>query len=90
MEKICEMQNATVKVEDDNIKIYNESDTKYFSKEGKELKNTQVYSNNKLFVKVEDKKYGFQKKNPAGLLCSNCRMHSSIGDIWNKMDETAK
>lgn len=63
MEKICEMQNATVKVEDDNIKIYNESDTKYFSKEGKELKNTQVYSNNKLFVKVEDKKYGFVDMN---------------------------
>lgn len=59
MEKICEMQNATVEVEDDDIKIYNESEIKYFSKEGKELKNTQVYSNNKLFVKVEDKKYGF-------------------------------
>lgn len=59
MEKICEMQNATVEVEDDDIKIYNESEIKYFSKEGKELKNTQVYSNNKLCVKVEDKKYGF-------------------------------
>lgn len=59
MEKICEMQNATIEVEDDDIKIYNESEVKYFSKEGKELKNTQVYSNNKLFVKVEDKKYGF-------------------------------
>lgn len=63
MEKICEMQNATVEVEDDDIKIYNESEIKYFSKEGKELNNTQVYSNNKLFVKVEDKKYGFVDMN---------------------------
>lgn len=59
MEKICEMQNATVEVEDGNIKIYNELEIKYLSKEGQELKNIQVYPNNKLFVKVEDKKYGF-------------------------------
>ena len=59
MEKICEMQNATVEVEDDYIKIYNETEVKYFSKDGKELKNTQVYSSNKLFVKVENEKYGF-------------------------------
>lgn len=59
MEKICEMQNATIEVEDDYIKIYNETETKYFNKEGKELKNTEVYPNNKLFVKVENNQYGF-------------------------------
>lgn len=59
MEKICEMQNATIEVEGNYIKIYNETETKYFSKEGKELKNTEVYPNNKLFVKAEGDKYGF-------------------------------
>lgn len=59
MEKICEMQNATIEIEDNYIKIYNETETKYFNKEGKELKNTEVYPNNKLFVKVQDNQYGF-------------------------------
>lgn len=59
MEKICEMQNAIIEVEDNYIKIYNETEIKYFNKEGKELKNTDVYPNNKLFVKVEGDKYGF-------------------------------
>lgn len=59
MEKICEMQNATIEVEDNYIKIYNETETKYFNKEGKELNNTVVYPNNKLFVKVEGNQYGF-------------------------------
>lgn len=59
MKKICEMQNATIEVEDDFIKVYHETEIKYFNKEGKELKNTEVFSNNKLFVKVEGEKYGF-------------------------------
>ena len=59
MEKICEMQNATLEIEPDFIKIFNETETKYFSKEGKELKNTQVYPNNKLFVKAQNNQYGF-------------------------------
>lgn len=59
MEKICEMQNATLEIEQDFIKIFNETETKYFSKEGKELKNTEVYPNNKLFVKAQNNQYGF-------------------------------
>ncbi len=62
MEKICEMQNATIEVEDDHIKVYNDSEVKYFSKEGKELKNTEVYARNQLFVTVKDEKYGFMDK----------------------------
>lgn len=63
MEKICEMQNATIEVEDNYIKIYNETETKYLDKDGKELKNTEVYPNNKLFVKAEGDKYGFVDRN---------------------------
>lgn len=59
MEKICEMQNATIEMDNEYIKIYNETETKYFNKEGKELKNTEVYPNNKLFIKVKDNQYGF-------------------------------
>ena len=63
MEKICEMQNATLEIEQDFIKIFNETETKYFTKEGKELKNTEVYPNNKLFVKAQNNQYGFVDSN---------------------------
>ncbi len=59
MEKICEMSNASIEVKDDFIKVYNETEMKYFNKEGKALKNIEVYPNNKLFVKVENNRYGF-------------------------------
>lgn len=59
MKKLCEMQNAIVEVQDDIIKVYNELEIRYFTREGEELTNIQVYSNNKLFVKLENNKYGF-------------------------------
>jgi len=62
MQKICELQNATILIEDHYIKIYNETETQYFSKEGKPLQNTQVYPNNQLFVKIENNQYGFVDK----------------------------
>lgn len=63
LDKVCEMQNATVEVEEEYIKIYNASKTKYFDYNGNEIKNTQVYSNNKLFAKEEDGKWGFVDNN---------------------------
>lgn len=63
MEKICEIQNATIEPEENAIKVYNETEVKYFNKEGKELKNTEVYTNNKLFVKIENNQYGFVDTN---------------------------
>lgn len=63
MKKICEMKEATLEVQKNYIKIGNEEETKYFSKDGKELKNTEVYPNNKLLVSVKDGKYGFIDRN---------------------------
>lgn len=63
MNIICQMQNATVKVENDYIKVYNDDEIKYFSKDGKELKNTEVYKDNVLFAKKENEKWGFADKN---------------------------
>lgn len=62
MEKICEMQDAIIEVKDYYIKVYNETQTKYFNQEGKEVKNTEVYTNNKLFVTQKDNQYGFIDK----------------------------
>ena len=41
LNKICEMANANIEVKDNYIKISNTEETKYFSKEGKELRNTE-------------------------------------------------
>lgn len=63
MELICEMQNAMIEEKNNNVRIQNEMETRYFNKEGKEVKNTEVYPNNKLFVKVENGKYGYVDNN---------------------------
>lgn len=62
MEKICEMENATIEKEKDIIKIYNETQTRYFNEEGKELKNTEVYPGNSLFASVKYNQYGYVDK----------------------------
>lgn len=62
MEKVCEMKDATVEVANNFIKVYNATQIKYFSKEGKELKNTDIYDKNKLFVNEKNGKYGFVDK----------------------------
>ena len=61
--KIYEIKNAVMQSENNYIKIYNDEEIKYFDTEGKELQNTQVYSNNKLFAKKENQKWGFADKN---------------------------
>ncbi len=63
MNQICDIENALVEAKDNYIKIYNEEQTKYFDKEGKELANTEVYPNNQLFSKKENEQWGFADKN---------------------------
>lgn len=63
MNKVCEMENAVVESKKDYIKVYNNEEIKYFDKNGNELKNTQVYPNNKLFTKEENGKWGFVDNN---------------------------
>lgn len=63
MSQVCEMTNANVEIADNYIKISNDTETRYFDKDGKELKNTEVYPNNTLFAKKENDKWGFVNKN---------------------------
>ena len=63
MTELCAMTNANVEVKDNYIKISNDTETRYFDKDGKELKNTEVYPNNTLFAKKEGDKWGFADKN---------------------------
>lgn len=63
MTMLCEMNNATVTVENEYVKISNGDETRYFDREGKELKNTEVYPTHTLFAKKENDKWGFADKN---------------------------
>ena len=62
MVEVCNMVNAIITTENNYIKISNDTDVKYFDKEGKELKNTEVYPNNTLFANKVDNKWGFVNK----------------------------
>lgn len=62
MSMVCKMEKANVETKENYIKISNQEDVKYFSKEGKELKNTEVFTNNVLFAKKVGDKWGFADK----------------------------
>ena len=59
MEKISELKDATIENNKEYLKIYNGEETKYISNEEKEVTNTGVFTNNKIFAKKQDNKWGF-------------------------------
>ena len=62
MEKITELENATVEVNDEYIKIYNDSEAKYITKDGQEIKDTDLFTDNKIFAKKQGSYWGFVDK----------------------------
>lgn len=63
MEEILNLDKAKIKKEDNYIKIYNDNETKYISiSEEKEISNIEAYSNNTLFAKLQNGKWGFCDK----------------------------
>ena len=60
--QLCEMTNAVLKKEENYIKLYNETETKYFDLEGNEKQNTEVFPNNEIYAKSQDGKWGFVDK----------------------------
>lgn len=62
LKKITSLENATMTKTADYIKIYNDTDAKYINKEGNEVKNTELFSNNKIFANRWNGKWGFVDK----------------------------
>lgn len=62
LQKICELKNATLEKYKEFIKLYNNEETHYITKEGVEEKNTQIFSENSLFASKIDEKWGFTDK----------------------------
>lgn len=62
LEKVCEMTNANIDRQENYVKIYNDTEIKYFDNTGNQLKNTDIFTENELFAKEENGKYGFADK----------------------------
>lgn len=59
MKKISELNNAAIQNNKEYFKLYNEDETKYISKDEKEITNTELFANNKIFAKKQNNKWGF-------------------------------
>ena len=57
--KIIELKNAVIQVNDNYLKVFNDNDVKYLSKAGQEITNIDVFTNNKIFAKKYNDKWGF-------------------------------
>lgn len=71
LNNICQMTNATLEQKDNYVIIYNDTETRYFDNQGKELTNKDVYPNNSLYAKQENGLWGFEKRD--GTLVVECK-----------------
>ena len=62
LNKLCEMINAVIDTEESYVKIYNDTETKYFDLKGNEKQNIDVLSDNQMYAKSQDGKWGFVDK----------------------------
>lgn len=70
MKSIGIYNDATINEKDNYIEVIYENKISYFDFNGNELKNTDVYKNNKLFAVEENGKWGFKDLN--GNIVVNC------------------
>ena len=63
MQTIVTMDNAAVEVKKDYIRVYSETENRYFDYQGKELTNKEVFPENQLYAKKINDKWGFVDRN---------------------------
>lgn len=63
MKVLITLDNASVDIEEDYVKVYSEEEIHYFNDEGKELTSKEVFPNNELYAKEINGKWGFVDKN---------------------------
>ena len=63
MQVVVTMDNANIDVEDGYIRLYSETEDKYFDYAGNELSAKDVFPNNKIYAQEENGKWGFVDKN---------------------------
>lgn len=70
-QKISELDNAKTEQNDNYIKLYNNDEIKYIANEGRELKNTELFKDNKIFAIKQNDKWGFADAN--GKIIVECK-----------------
>ena len=70
-QKISELDNAKIEQNSNYIKLYNNDEIKYIANEGKELKNTELFKDNKIFAIKQNDKWGFADAN--GKIIVECK-----------------
>ena len=60
--QLCEMTNAIVQTKENYVKVYNDTETRYFDLEGNEKQNTEIFPDNQIYAKSQDGKWGFVDK----------------------------
>ena len=63
MQVVVTMDNASIDVEDGYIRLYSETEDKYFDYAGNELSTKDVFPNNKMYAQEENGKWGFVDQN---------------------------
>ncbi len=63
MKVLATMDNAKIEIDENYIRLYSESGSRYFSDEGKELSTKDLFPNNKLFAIQINEKWGFVDSN---------------------------
>ena len=63
MEIIATVEEAEIEVKDNYVRLYSETENRYFDYTGKELSASEVFPNNKLYAKKINGKWGFVDKN---------------------------
>ena len=53
------MKNATIEAKSKYIKVYNNEEIKYITKDEKEVKNTEIFKQNNIFAQKSQDKWGF-------------------------------
>lgn len=62
MNKITGLENGKTEEHTEYFKLYNNNEIKYISKEGKILKNTELFKDNKIFADTDGSNWGFVDK----------------------------
>ena len=62
MQVVATMENAGIEVEDNYVRLYSETDNRYFDFSGNELTAQELFPNNNLYAKKINDKWGFVDK----------------------------
>lgn len=59
IKKIAELKNGKIENNKEYIKLYNEEEVKYINQNEEEAKNTEIFTDNKIFAQKSQNKWGF-------------------------------